>query len=105
MHLVNDSEVVDVDICSSGDLSVASSSSLQEDDDTSITATVSNNDAAANTSMCDLNSISPMISVDNRVHQDQTTNSQATLASNDDSSNDGPWCYCQEDKPDKPMVI
>ena len=49
LHLVNDSEVVDVDICSSGDLSFASSSSLQDDDDTGITSAVSNYDAAANT--------------------------------------------------------
>ena len=54
LYSVNDSEVVDVDICFSGDLSFASSTLLQEDDDTSITATVSNYDAAANTSMCDL---------------------------------------------------
>lgn len=105
LHSVNDSEVVHVDICSSGDLSFASNSSLQEDDDTGITSAVSNYDAAADTSVCDLNSNSPMISVDNHVHQDQTTDSQATLASNDDSSDDGAWCYCQEDKPDEPMVI
>ena len=105
LYSVSDSRVVDVDICSSGDLSFASSSSLQDDDKTGITATTSNYDVAANTSMCDLNSNSPMISVDNHVHQDQTTDSQATLDSNDDSTVDGPWCYCQEDKPDEPMVI
>ena len=102
LHSVDDSQVVDVDIRSSGDLPLTSNSSLQEDGDIDITAIVSSYDLAANTSMCDLSSNSPVVSVDD---QDQTTDSQTTLDSNSDSTDDGPWCYCQEDKPDKPMVI
>jgi len=107
LHSINDNQVVDVNICSPGDLRFASSSSLQEDSDTSITATTSNYDFAANTSMRDLHSNSPMISVDNHVHQEQTTDHdiQVTLDSNNDSTDDGPWCYYHEDKPNEPMVI
>ena len=82
--------MVDVDICSSGDLPLASSSSLQENGDTGITAITSSYDLAISTSMCDLNSNSPVVSVDDHMHQDQTTDSHATLDSNDDNTYDGP---------------
>ena len=42
------------------------------------------------------------------MHHDHTTNHNPYRTNNDDnsdSSNDGPWCYCEEDKPEEPMVM
>ena len=101
LHSINDSQVVDVDICLSGGLPFASSASLHR----MVTLALLQLQASANTSIYDLNSNSPIISVDNHVHQDQTIDSQATLDFNNDSTDNGPWCYCQKDKPDELMVI
>ena len=43
-----------------------------------------------------------MVSVDDHIHQDH---SKETLDSDNGSIDNGLRCYCQENKPDKPMVI
>ena len=94
-HSVDDSQVVVVDDICSGDASLLSSHDLEVDvlGDTCVTVTAQGT--------------SSTINVDSHMHHDHTINHDLYQANNVNNidSNDGPWCYCKEDKPEGPMVM